>query len=75
MLSPKMNKPKSLIFSMCEEEYLMKSEDYMGLCISCGTEKDSCEPDASGYTCENCEKPSVYGMEELMLMGRIRIVD
>ena len=40
-----------------------------GFCKDCGTEHDSIEPDATEYACEECGSPSVYGAEELLLMG------
>ena len=43
-----------------------------GLCLACGEEVDGVEPDARRYTCESCEQPKVYGLEELMLMGLAR---
>lgn len=46
--------------------------EYIGLCRNCGEEKDRCEPDARGYTCDVCGKPTVYGAEELMLMGAFK---
>lgn len=42
--------------------------DNPGFCIGCGEEADGCEPDASGYPCESCNEPLVYGAEELMFM-------
>ena len=40
-----------------------------GICLACGEDADGCEPDARGYTCEVCEKPYVYGAQEIMMMG------
>ena len=50
-------------------------EDYKGFCIYCGEEHDCIEPDARKYQCENCNKAGVYGTEELLIMGRITIVN
>ena len=33
------------------------------------------EPDARRYECEACGQPTVYGMEEALLMGLITISD
>ena len=38
-----------------------------GLCIECGADADGCEPDARAYRCEDCGKPAVFGLEELVL--------
>ena len=58
-------------FLMSEEEYKELCNDYFGLCVLCGETRDCCEPDAMKYDCEDCEKKSVYGTEQLLLMGRI----
>jgi hypothetical protein len=44
-------------------------ERSLGFCIGCGNTADGVEPDARKYTCEHCEEPLVYGLEELVLMG------
>lgn len=41
----------------------------VGFCLACGNEQDGCEPDARKYTCEACNMPKVYGLEELAIMG------
>ena len=40
---------------------------YPGFCVTCGEETYGVEPDASGYTCEYCGAPTVYGAEELLV--------
>lgn len=45
--------------------------DMTGFCIECGAARDCCEPDARRYACEVCGARSVYGAEELVLMGRV----
>lgn len=42
-----------------------------GFCIECGAEAIHVEPDARGYTCAECDKPAVYGAEEILLQGLI----
>lgn len=49
-------------------------DDYVGACVCCGAEQFECEPDARKLTCEVCERPTVYGVEELVLMGLIDVV-
>lgn len=46
----------------------METLDNPGLCIACGEDVDSCEPDARKYTCEVCGEPAVYGVEEILMM-------
>lgn len=43
------------------------SLDNPGFCLSCGADAYGVEPDATRYTCEACEAPSVYGAEEVLL--------
>lgn len=46
--------------------------DYSGWCIKCGDwTHDCCEPDAHKYECPECECNSVYGAEELILLGMV----
>lgn len=43
-----------------------------GFCIFCGEPSDDpVEPDARGYRCGACNKPGVYGAEELLLMDLV----
>jgi hypothetical protein len=44
-------------------------DECIGFCIECGAEKFGVEPDARGYKCESCGEMSVFGAEELLLMG------
>jgi len=62
-------------FKMLESEYQEYNEDYSGICFSCGEiQYGNCEPDAEKYLCENCDKRSVYGIEQALLMGRIEFI-
>lgn len=45
----------------------------LGACLSCGEQAEGVEPDARGYECDACGKPHVYGLEELLIMGRLEI--
>lgn len=46
----------------------VERDDYTGFCTACGHEHSGVEPDARGYTCENCGEASVCGAEELLIM-------
>lgn len=46
-------------------------EDYVGFCVNCGAERECCEPDARKYPCDECGQRSVYGAEELLVMGLV----
>ena len=44
-----------------------------GWCLTCGEEVDGVEPDARKYLCECCDKRTVYGIEELLMMDLVII--
>lgn len=58
---------------MSEAEYEQQADEYIGMCIYCHEANEQIEPDAEAYECEYCERPGVYGLENLMIMGMIRI--
>lgn len=47
----------------------MFGTDNPGFCIECGAEVDGVEPDARGYSCDECGAAAVYGAEELLGLG------
>ncbi len=51
----------------------LMEERSTGFCLACGAEAYGVEPDARKYTCESCNQPKVYGLEELVLMGLCKI--
>jgi len=67
---------KTVFFEMLEDEYSDHVENNNGLCIHCGEEASNIEPDARQLIlfneCESCGKNGVYGVEELLVMGRIQ---
>lgn len=64
--------PATKIFKMSEKKFLLISDNYGGICLSCGKiQHDSVEPDARNYKCNYCEQHKVYGMEEALIMGQI----
>ena len=64
---------KTLDFRMSAREYHALTDSDTGLCIDCGGERDSCEPDARQYPCPTCGACLVYGAEELLTMERITL--
>ena len=47
-----------------------------GGCIACGDlQMGDVEPDARNRTCESCGEPKVYGLEELIVMGKLDLED
>lgn len=67
-------KPFKVILS-CDSEYQELEDANFGLCISCGEESNSCEPDASGYICESCGAPKVFGLMHLLMNNRVVFID
>jgi hypothetical protein len=49
--------------------------DNPGACLACGERAYGVEPDARRYKCESCGAFEVYGLEELLIMGNIELVD
>lgn len=45
-----------------------------GFCLACGAEQCGCEPDMRAGTCEACNAPKVYGLEELAAMGLVKVL-
>jgi len=62
-----------MIITLTEEQYQDAEDQYIGYCIECGGERDSCEPDARNYSCEDCGKNTVFGVPELLLMGALAL--
>ena len=53
------------------EEFKDLDLNQMGVCTECGAERECCEPDAREYNCEDCGAMSVYGAQELLVMGLV----
>ena len=48
-------------------------DEFVGFCISCGSQHyDGIEPDARNYPCDNCDRPQVFGAQELLIMGYLK---
>lgn len=45
------------------------------MCRACKTEAYGVEPDARKYLCESCGEKQVYGIEELLIIGEVKIVE
>ena len=54
-----------------ESEFRAMVDDSGGLCVACGEEASGVEPDARKLECEGCGRAAVYGLEELLMMGRV----
>ena len=56
------------------EEQIMDATN--GACLSCGEIVfGGVEPDARQYECESCGEFTVYGLDELLIMGQIELTD
>lgn len=61
-------------WTLSEDEYRTRAENYGGICLACGEWTDSgVEPDARYYKCESCGGCEVFGVEEALIMGRISL--
>ncbi len=60
---------------MSSEEFVEVTEAYEGFCVVCGETASGVEPDAREYICECCGQPGVFGLEELMMMGDVELID
>ncbi len=56
-----------------ELRHQLYAEGNLGFCLDCGMETDGVEPDARKYRCGDCGMMAVYGLEELVMMGLVRI--
>ncbi len=64
----------ALILRAAKRQMVGSKDSDMGLgfCVACGRKsKDYIEPDASAITCgfQSCGKATVYGAEQLLIMG------
>ncbi len=57
-------------------EYSDATELYLGWCTNCKEfTTECCEPDATEYPCDVCEKSTVYGAEQALLVGLFIILE
>ena len=54
-------------------QYHHMNDNCEGLCVVCGSVASGVEPDAERYECECCGQLAVYGIPELLIMGRVEI--
>ena len=54
-------------------DQIKEARDMMiGFCRVCGAERDSTEPDAEHYDCEECGANEVFGAEEYLIAGWVK---
>lgn len=61
--------------TMTEFLYREFQNDHAGVCVKCNAVNFEVEPDACGYECEDCGKFAVYGIEQLMVCGKIDLTE
>lgn len=66
-----LNSSGKIVAIECDEDEVRDGS--LGVCIACGEEAYGVEPDARNYTCESCGKPKVFGLEECLMRGWVRI--
>ena len=54
-------------------EYHYMEENCEGLCVACCHVSGPVEPDAVRCECEHCGQMTVYGIPELLIMGRVKL--
>lgn len=46
-----------------------------GCCLACEEFVfGGIEPDAENYICDNCHQPQVFGLEQLLIMGKLELM-
>ena len=45
----------------------------LGACLKCEERVEGVEPDARKYECPYCHEKAVYGLEELLLTGQLKV--
>lgn len=66
-------KTKKIIAKRFTLKQIEEADDQsVGFCLACGAERDCCEPDARKYHCDECGMDTVYGAQEIGLMGFIK---
>ena len=63
------------MIKLTEDEYKNKENYSIGYCLSCRVEHDSVEPDAENYKCEQCNENKVMGMQNMLIIGLIEIIE
>tara|TARA_R100001244_G_scaffold124665_1_gene94527 strand:- start:304 stop:513 length:210 start_codon:yes stop_codon:yes gene_type:complete len=62
------------LITITEEEYLENSDGLEGYCTNCQEFTTTCvENDAEKYACSACDKKTVYGTEQALILGLIDI--
>jgi len=64
------------VFKLTEQTYVELRESHCGFCLSCHALNDGFhEPDAENYECDSCGKHASHGIENVLIMGLVELVD
>jgi hypothetical protein len=61
------------IKEVSEKSFMKLCNEYAGFCIECHAKAHGVEPDAEKYECAKCKKKAVYGYEQALLLGFVKI--
>ena len=62
-------------FNWTESEFREYDSENAGFCLDCGALHYGVEPDASGYTCDECDSKAVMGAAEILIRGKVSLID
>lgn len=60
---------------LTEAQYHAESYDHAGYCTACRQLSYGHEPDSRRQECELCGEHRVYGLEEAVMLGLVKISD
>lgn len=66
---------KANLIYMTEETLDQLKNDHLGICLTCGSTTDNCEPNTKMETCGDCEQNTVCAPNVLGSIGMIVLVD
>lgn len=61
--------------TLTEFDFRWKDNNHEGICLNCGAEHPDIEPSAKKYECIECFEFKVYSVANLLIMGKIEIVE
>ncbi len=63
------------MYKITFDEFFGEKDEYAGLCLACNEITTyGVEPDGRRRECEQCGEPTVFGLEEAMIMGEIELM-
>lgn len=62
-------------FDWTVNEYREYDSENAGFCLKCGALHYGVEPDASKYRCDECDCNAVMGAAEMLIRGKVSILN